>query len=314
MVELLEHNRETFVDHLKRQGIRDPAVLRAMGAVPREEFVGVHLREFAYDDSPLPIEEGQTISQPYIVALMTEALRLSAEDRVLEVGTGSGYAAAVLAEIAREVYSVERHRSLAHQAAQRLARLGYRNVEVLCGDGTLGWPEHAPYDAIVVAAAGPDAPRALIEQLAIGGRLVIPTGPTTRAQNLLRVTRVAEDLVEIEELGAVVCAAPAAARARDRRHLPPGNGAAEPLLPRLAAAPVRRIHLVRPDPRGKRPRHRSRRGHAGHFSVRPLSPAGRSSPLPAPRYVAQPGARGVHRGSRTGPLGRTSIPCAARAT
>lgn len=188
---------------LRQQGIRDKAVLQAMASVPREKFVGIHLLEFAYDDSPLPIEEGQTISQPYIVALMTGALMLKSTDRVLEVGTGSGYAAAVLAEIADEVYTIERHQSLAHQATVRLMELNYHNVHVLCGDGTLGWPEHAPYDGIVVAAGGPEAPRSLIEQLAVGGRLVIPVGPSVREQELVRITRINNDDVEIETLGAV---------------------------------------------------------------------------------------------------------------
>jgi len=200
---LYEYDKTAFIKRLKRQGIRDVAVLSAMATVPREEFVGLRLQEFAYDDSPLPIEEGQTISQPYIVALMAEALQLHKNDRVLEVGTGSGYAAAILSRIAGEVYTVERHQSLAHQATERLKHLKYNNVHVLCGDGTLGWPEHAPYDGIVVAASGPEAPRSLIEQLSIGGRLVIPTGPSVREQTMLRITRVNKDEVEIEELGAV---------------------------------------------------------------------------------------------------------------
>ncbi|MDT8399617.1 MAG: protein-L-isoaspartate(D-aspartate) O-methyltransferase [Pseudomonadales bacterium] len=195
--------KKTFLQLLKNRGIVDAAVLRAMSTVPREQFVGMDLSEFAYDDTPLPIEEGQTISQPYIVALMTEALKLSPDDTVLEVGTGSGYAAAILSRVARQVYSIERHRSLAHLARTRLSRLGYDNVQVLCGDGTLGWPEHAPYDAIVVAAGGPEAPRSLIEQLAIGGRLVIPAGPSQSGQKLLRLTRTSAEEVEIEELGSV---------------------------------------------------------------------------------------------------------------
>lgn len=198
-----QFNKEAFIRMLRRQGIRDETVLKAMANVPREKFVGINLLEFAYDDSPLPIEEGQTISQPYIVALMTEALMLKPGDRVLEVGTGSGYAAAVLGEVADEVYTIERHESLAHQASVRLKELNYDNVHVLCGDGTLGWPEHAPYNGIVVAAGGPEAPRPLIEQLAVGGRLVIPVGPSTREQTLLRITRINNDEVEFEELGAV---------------------------------------------------------------------------------------------------------------
>jgi protein-L-isoaspartate(D-aspartate) O-methyltransferase len=203
MEKLTQYNKETFIRMLRRQGIRDETVLKAMANVPREKFVGINLLEFAYDDSPLPIEEGQTISQPYIVALMTEALMLKPGDRVLEVGTGSGYAAAILGEVADEVYTIERHESLAHQASVRLKELNYDNVHVLCGDGTLGWPEHAPYDGVVVAAGGPEAPRSLIEQLAVGGRLVIPVGPSTREQTLIRITRINNDEVEFEELGAV---------------------------------------------------------------------------------------------------------------
>ena len=200
---IFHYDRDGFIRLLQRRGIRDDRVLQAMLDVPRERFVGLDLAEFAYDDSPLPIDEGQTISQPYIVALMTEALQLGPEDRVLEIGTGSGYAAAVLAQVAGQVFTIERHRSLADQARRRLEKLGCDNVEVRCGDGTLGWPEHAPYDAIVVTAAGPDAPRSLIEQLAPGGRLVIPTGTTLAGQKLLRLTRVDRENVEIEELGAV---------------------------------------------------------------------------------------------------------------
>jgi len=196
-------DRESLIRQLKARGIHDQAVLDAMDTVPREQFVGLDLTEFAYDDTPLPIEEGQTISQPYIVALMTEALGLKPADTVLEIGTGSGYAAAVLSRVARQVYTIERHRSLAHQAESRLRKLAYDNVNVLVGDGTLGWPEHAPYDAIVVTAGGPEAPRSLIEQLAIGGRMVIPAGPSLSEQKLLRITRTSAEEVGIEQLGAV---------------------------------------------------------------------------------------------------------------
>ncbi|HSG89317.1 MAG TPA: protein-L-isoaspartate(D-aspartate) O-methyltransferase [Pseudomonadales bacterium] len=194
---------DRLLEVLKRRGIRDPRVLDAMATVPREQFVGLDLAEFAYDDTPLPIEEGQTISQPYIVALMTEALELTPDDHVLEVGTGSGYAAAVLSRVAGTVVTIERHQALAHLARQRLEALHYDNVSVCYGDGTLGWPEEAPYDAIVVAAGGPEAPRSLIEQLAIGGRLVIPMGPSLTQQNLVRITRVDATEISIEELGAV---------------------------------------------------------------------------------------------------------------
>ncbi len=185
------------------RGVSSGPVLDAVGSVPREAFLPEHLREFAYDDAPLPIEEGQTISQPFIVALMTEALGLSGGEKVLEIGTGSGYAAAVLGKIARDVYTVERYGQLASKAADTLAALGFANVHVLHGDGTLGWPEHAPYDAIIVAAGGPDVPESLKRQLKIGGRLVIPVGADRRLQELVRVTRLAEHEYRTDELMAV---------------------------------------------------------------------------------------------------------------
>jgi protein-L-isoaspartate(D-aspartate) O-methyltransferase len=185
------------------RGIRDPAVLEAMRTVPREAFLPSELAEFAYEDHPLPIARGQTISQPYIVALMTAALELRPHDRVLEIGTGSGYAAAILGRVAREVYTIERHGELAEAAAARLRELGFRNVHVLHGDGTLGWREHAPYDAIVVTAGGPDVPEALLAQLAVGGRLVIPIGEDKALQTLVRVTREADGRLRQENLGDV---------------------------------------------------------------------------------------------------------------
>jgi protein-L-isoaspartate(D-aspartate) O-methyltransferase len=185
------------------RGVRDSAVLVAMGKVPRERFVPLHLADEAYDDCALPIGEGQTISQPYIVALMTEALQLGPRDRVLEIGTGSGYAAAVLAEIAATVYTIERVEPLAEAARRRLADLGYATVQVRCGDGTLGWPEHAPYDAIVVTAGGPEIPKALLDQLATGGRLVMPVGLSLHAQHLVRVVRQAPEDDDTEDLGGV---------------------------------------------------------------------------------------------------------------
>jgi protein-L-isoaspartate(D-aspartate) O-methyltransferase len=188
---------------LVRRGIRHPAVLRAMAAVPRERFVPESAAPHAYDDSALPIGELQTISQPYVVALMLEAIQPTATDRVLEIGTGSAYATAVLAEIVAEVYTVERLEVLAVAARIRLSELGYRNVHVLEGDGTLGWPEHAPYDGIVVTAGGPEIPAPLLAQLRVGGRLVIPIGPTPRAQELVRVTRRGADEYEREGLGPV---------------------------------------------------------------------------------------------------------------
>jgi len=195
--------REMVERQIAARGVRSPAVLEAMGKVRREGFVPSYLGEFAYEDTPLPIEEEQTISQPYIVAFMIEALDLKGGERVLEIGTGSGYAAAVLAEIADEVYTIERHAGLARSAEQRLAEHGYTHVHVRCGDGTLGWPEAAPFDAIVVAAGGPTVPESLAEQLAIGGRLVIPVGPTVGLQRLRRITRVSENEYREEDLGGV---------------------------------------------------------------------------------------------------------------
>ena len=198
------HLRQQMVDYqLSARGLHDQAVLDAVNTVPREEFVPVELVEFAYADSPLPIAAGQTISQPYIVALMAAALELKADDRVLEIGTGSGYAAAVIAELAREVYTIERHQVLADIASKKLKQLGYDNIRVLCSDGTLGWPEFAPFDAIVVAAGGPEVPASLKQQLAIGGRLVIPVGSTLRMQKLLRVRRLGAAEYREEDLGDV---------------------------------------------------------------------------------------------------------------
>ena len=178
---------------LAARGITDVRVLEAFLSVPREDFVPEELLDRAYDDAPLPIGEGQTISQPYIVALTVEALRLEGGDRVLEIGTGSGYAAAVMSRIAGRVLTVERLPSLAEEAHDRLARLGYANVHVRCGDGTLGWPEHAPYDAIAVAAGGPSPPPALLHQLAPGGSLVIPIGKDDSSQVLMRFVREGRD-------------------------------------------------------------------------------------------------------------------------
>ncbi len=187
---------------IARRGIADRRLLAAFLEVPREAFVPPELVDEAHDDAPLPIAEGQTISQPYIVAAMVEALHLEGRERVLEVGTGSGYAAAILARMAREVITIERHASLAREAAERLARLGFANVRILEGDGTLGAPGYAPFDAIVVAAAGPGVPEALLAQLAPGGRLVMPVGATLAEQQLVRVTREGDALRE-EELAAV---------------------------------------------------------------------------------------------------------------
>lgn len=186
--------REMMVDRqLASRGVRDARVLAAMREVPREAFVPESLREFAYQDRPLPIGCGQTISQPYIVALMIEAAALRATDRALEIGAGSGYAAAVMSRLAARVYAIERIEELAAAAAERLQRLGYANVELRAGDGTCGWAEAAPFDAILVAAAGPAVPPPLAEQLTIGGRLVMPVDDEPFGQRLVRVTRVGED-------------------------------------------------------------------------------------------------------------------------
>jgi protein-L-isoaspartate(D-aspartate) O-methyltransferase len=167
---------EMIEKQVRRRGVTDPAVLAAMQAVPRHEFVPEEIRSNAYVDAPFPIGGGQTISQPYIVAAMTAALRLRAIDRVLEIGTGCGYQAAVLACLAKDVFTIERRPELASSASARLARLGYSNAHVHCGDGTLGLPEFAPFDAILVAAAAPAIPRPLLAQLAEGGRMIVPVG------------------------------------------------------------------------------------------------------------------------------------------
>ena len=196
--------RGDMVEHqIAARSIRSAAVLGALRKVPREEFLPERLREFAYEDSPLPIAAGQTISQPYIVALMTEALDLKGGEKVLEIGTGSGYAAAVLAEIAADVYTVERISELAEKATSTLKALGYGNIRVVHGDGTLGWSAAAPYDAIIVAAGGPEVPESLKQQLKVGGRLVIPVGTDPRAQELVRVTRISNDKFESEDIADV---------------------------------------------------------------------------------------------------------------
>ena len=188
---------------IARRGIADPLVLEAMRTVPREPFVPEHLGAEAYADRALPIDEGQTISQPYVVALMAEALELSPSDRVLEVGVGSGYAAAILGHIAREVVGIERHEALARAARDRLRAQGHANVRVVVGDGTLGWPTEAPFDAILVSAGGPEVPRALLDQLVDGGRLVIPVGEPGAVQDLLKIVREGDGRYREESLGKV---------------------------------------------------------------------------------------------------------------
>jgi protein-L-isoaspartate(D-aspartate) O-methyltransferase len=196
--------RKLMVDQqIAGRGVRDIHLLQAMREVPREAFVGPGLEEFAYEDGPLPIGEGQTISQPYIVAMMIEAAGVNPGDRVLEVGAGSGYAAAVMSRIATRVYAIERHAALADEAQKRFARLGYNNIELRIGDGTRGWLEAAPFNAILVAAAGPEVPQALKEQLAIGGHLVVPVGERARHQTLCKITRKSQAEYEADDLGAV---------------------------------------------------------------------------------------------------------------
>ena len=184
----LTQRRSMVESQLRARGIRDERVLAAMFRIPRHEFVSEEHRDQVYEDHPIPIGEGQTISQPYIVAIMLEALALDPSDTVLEIGTGSGYQTALLAELVRQVYSVERYASLARAAQATLARLGFNNVEVLVGDGSRGLPDHAPFDAIVVSAAAPQIPPPLFEQLREGGRMVIPVGPA-HAQELQLVRK-----------------------------------------------------------------------------------------------------------------------------
>ena len=186
--------RRRLVEHLRASGIKSPEVLNAMSEVPRHRFVPAAQTEFAYENRPLPIGHGQTISQPYIVAYMTEAAEVAPGERVLEIGTGSGYQAAVLSRLAGEVYSVEIIPELASAASALLSELGYRNVRVRAGNGYEGWAEHAPFDAIVVTAAPEEVPRALVEQLAVGGKMVVPVG--SDEQEMVVITKTAAGVVE----------------------------------------------------------------------------------------------------------------------
>jgi protein-L-isoaspartate(D-aspartate) O-methyltransferase len=190
-------------EQIAARGICDPALLEAMRTIPREQFVSADLADQAYEDRPLPIAAGQTISQPYIVALMIEAAGVGRGSRVLEVGAGSGYAAAVIGWMAAEVIAVERHFKLAQLARDRMAELGLSNVAIVHGDGTRGWPEGAPYDAIVTAAAGERVPDALIDQLATGGRLVMPIGAVDAPQRLVSLTKEWDGRLTWQELGPV---------------------------------------------------------------------------------------------------------------
>jgi protein-L-isoaspartate(D-aspartate) O-methyltransferase len=243
--------REHMVRYqIAARGVRDKPLLDAMRIVPREAFMPEELAEFAYEDTPLPIEEGQTISQPYIVALMIAAAEARPEARVLEIGTGSGYAAAVLSRVVAQVYTVERHEALVDLARRRFQTLAYRNIEVLHGDGSLGWPAHAPYDAIIVTAGGPHVPQQLRDQLAVGGRMVIPVGPDPRSQQLVRVTRVTRDRFEEEELAAVRFVPLVGAEAWGEPGISPGatprraGGRATTALIREVAQPIADIDRV----------------------------------------------------------------------
>lgn len=188
---------------LAQRGIQNQRVIAAMGEVPRELFVPEALRELAYEDSPLPIDSAQTISQPFIVAAMIEAAELEPGDRVLEIGAGSGYAAAVMSLIAQEVVAIERHEALANTARRRLRDAHYANVEILQGDGSKGCADRAPFDAIIVSAGGPAIPQMLKDQLDIGGRLVMPVGDSPRSQRLIKITRQDARRFEEEDLGGV---------------------------------------------------------------------------------------------------------------
>jgi protein-L-isoaspartate(D-aspartate) O-methyltransferase len=188
---------------IEARGIFDALILDAFREVPREEFVDEEHRRWAYDDNPLPIEAGQTISQPYIVALMIEAAAIGPGDKVLEVGAGSGYAAAVISRIADRVVAIERHGELAKIARERMARLGYDNVRILQGDGTRGCPDEAPFDAILAAASGSHVPKPLVDQLAPGGRLVMPVGDPCFVQELVKVTKRPDGTTSQENLGGV---------------------------------------------------------------------------------------------------------------
>ena len=195
--------RQLVEDQLIARGIADPRILAAMGKVPRELFVPPIRREWAYEDRPLAIPAAQTISQPYIVAFMIEALRLTGSEKVLEIGAGSGYAAAVLAEVASEVFAIERIGELVEFARANLQATGYTRVHLRHADGTQGWQDEAPFDAILVSAGAPDEPKTLMHQLKIGGRLVVPIGADPSNQELIRITRTGEDSFTREDLTSV---------------------------------------------------------------------------------------------------------------
>ena len=196
--------RESMIERtIRSRGLIDPKLIAAFSAVPREEFISADYAEHAYDDAPLPIESGQTISQPYIVALTVDAAAIGPGDKVLEIGAGSGYAAAIIGQIAHKVIAIERHHELASLARERMRRLGYRNVQILEGDGTRGCPAEAPFDAIVAAASGSHVPAVLIDQLQPGGRIVMPIGPPHSVQSLVKLTKREDGTLDREDLGAV---------------------------------------------------------------------------------------------------------------
>lgn len=197
-----EQARAKMVDDLVRRGIKDSRVISAMESVKRHQFVPEGLRDMAYGDHPLPIGEGQTISQPYMVALMTQELLVDSTHKVLEIGTGSGYQAAILANIVDSVYTIEIKRKLAARAAKRLQTLGYSNIKTKCADGYFGWPEHGNFDAIMITCAVNHVPPPLLEQLKIGGRMILPLGSSRYYQILIRVTKRKEQ-IEVEYLGTV---------------------------------------------------------------------------------------------------------------
>jgi protein-L-isoaspartate(D-aspartate) O-methyltransferase len=196
--------REAMVERqLRRRGITEPEILDAFRAVPREKFISEEYARLAYGDHPLPIEANQTISQPYIVALMIQAAAIGRGDKVLEIGAGSGYAAAVISRIAGKVIAIERQHDLVEVASERLRRLGYDNVEIVEGDGTKGCPDHAPFDAILAAASGSHVPRPLVEQLAPNGRIVMPVGEPGWVQELVKVSKQEDGILKQENLGGV---------------------------------------------------------------------------------------------------------------
>ena len=202
--DIYKQRRQLMVEKdIKARGISDAKVLQAMGKVPRHLLVDEYIRDRVYEDYPLPIGEGQTISQPYVVALMTESLKLKPGDKVLEIGTGSGYQAVILAEIVKDVYTIEIRRGLAEKAEKRLNELGYKNIRIKYGDGYFGWEEQAPFDAIIITASANHIPPPLIKQLKEGGRLIIPLGSTVYYQTLTLATKIKGEL-DLEQISSVV--------------------------------------------------------------------------------------------------------------